>query len=530
MSERRRLSVVRRAIFTTLVFVLFTALVEGGARLYGAIKYRNSVALRHGAKFLRATIDGNIRYQEEFPFVDIQEQARTADWMFANRTADDPDVQMPQVPPSETVVAGASIRLNSFGLRRREVAFEPAAGVRRIAVLGGSFVFGWGLTDAEVWPRLVESRLNASARRVEVVNAGLGGANINNVLAMLIRLSAATPIDEAIVASSYNDHQLLHIQRRVSLVTKADFYLYNLSWFYVMCKERIGLLRRQPVDYGGYRQRVHVEAADVEPWLALYRRRLAQIAAVCRERRLALFGEPEMFFDNTYNAMNLVDDHALDAVALKIRAGHDLRRMELEYFLQGSLNREMQRFAAAHDVPFFDGGDVFPPDKRAFFLDQIHPNRFGSSRIAERLTEFLQRMPPAEPRERHHHDLQGALVDGETTHLAPDALVSNMRRTNEAWRGVRTSLATNDLTDVGAGAARLRILLEENESFWRSRSNSDAVAAARAGGQAALNLHQATIAGDESGARAATWALGASCKMCHDAHRQRLGDGRSGIR
>ena len=59
----------------------------------------------------------------------------------------------------------------------------PAAGTRglagvRIAALGDSFTFGYGVQEAEAWPRRLEVMLNGGAsgvERAEVLNLGVGG-------------------------------------------------------------------------------------------------------------------------------------------------------------------------------------------------------------------------------------------------------------------------------------------------------------------------------------------------------------------
>lgn len=60
---------------------------------------------------------------------------------------------------------------NSKGLRDREHPHTRIAGKRRIAVLGDSFVWGFGVKDSEVFSEVIE----ATAPKLEVINMGVSG-------------------------------------------------------------------------------------------------------------------------------------------------------------------------------------------------------------------------------------------------------------------------------------------------------------------------------------------------------------------
>jgi lysophospholipase L1-like esterase len=72
----------------------------------------------------------------------------------------------------------ATFRTNSRGLRGRELQIEKPPGLRRIVVLGDSFAWGYGVNDAEVFPQVLESRLE----RTEVVNLGVTAFGLSQEL------------------------------------------------------------------------------------------------------------------------------------------------------------------------------------------------------------------------------------------------------------------------------------------------------------------------------------------------------------
>lgn len=88
---------------------------------------------------------------------------------------------MPNVDTRHYVPGDYDVRItsNSAGMRgQREYAVAKPAGVRRVLMLGDSFVYGYGVEDDEVVSALLEDRLNAldgGAPRWEVVNLAVSG-------------------------------------------------------------------------------------------------------------------------------------------------------------------------------------------------------------------------------------------------------------------------------------------------------------------------------------------------------------------
>lgn len=74
-------------------------------------------------------------------------------------------------------------RINSLGLRGREVSLEKGDAFR-IAVIGSSYVYGWGVNDDQCWVSLLEQKLRQDGLSVEVINLGRNGGNVGQYTAL----------------------------------------------------------------------------------------------------------------------------------------------------------------------------------------------------------------------------------------------------------------------------------------------------------------------------------------------------------
>ena len=97
-----------------------------------------------------------------------------------------------------------------------------------------------------------------------------------------------------------------------------------------------------------------------------------------------------------------------------------------------------------------------------------------------------------------------------------------------------TKTATDDLKKMeqktGAQAMRraerIGTVYENMIAFWRQRNAADAVKLSEEGKAAALELATAAYSNDAEKAKSALDALNTGCKSCHDAHRERIGEGK----
>jgi GDSL-like Lipase/Acylhydrolase family len=98
------------------------------------------------------------------------------------------------------------VHLNSMGLRGREVAARKPDGVRRILVLGDSFVFGVGVNESSAFSSRLEALLNAGQpNRYEVVSMGVSGYSTDQEYLLYQELGASLQPDIVILVACDND-------------------------------------------------------------------------------------------------------------------------------------------------------------------------------------------------------------------------------------------------------------------------------------------------------------------------------------
>ncbi len=83
------------------------------------------------------------------------------------------------LPNLDVKFQDVKVTTNSCGMRGPERSIEKAPNVYRIALLGDSFTFGWGVEQTKAFPQILEDTLNHSYRnsemRFEVLNFGVPG-------------------------------------------------------------------------------------------------------------------------------------------------------------------------------------------------------------------------------------------------------------------------------------------------------------------------------------------------------------------
>jgi len=109
-------------------------------------------------------------------------------------------------PNLRTTAFRAPLRTNSLGFRGPEWSKEKPANTYRIALLGDSLTFGYGLSYQETYGEILARLLNRQlGRQVEVLNFGVNGYNSFQELAVLRRYVLGYHPDAVILLITIND-------------------------------------------------------------------------------------------------------------------------------------------------------------------------------------------------------------------------------------------------------------------------------------------------------------------------------------
>jgi len=88
-----------------------------------------------------------------------------------------PDMVFELKPNLRGRFLGKGLRTNNFGMRGPDTTLEKPEGVLRIAGLGDSVMFGWGVEEDETYLSIIESRLKEEGINAEVLNFAVPGYN-----------------------------------------------------------------------------------------------------------------------------------------------------------------------------------------------------------------------------------------------------------------------------------------------------------------------------------------------------------------
>lgn len=129
-------------------------------------------------------------------------------WKYARevKTRDPrPDLGHRHRPQAEAQLMGVDVRTNAQGLRGPAIDENAAPGVARIAFVGDSTTFGWGVAEKETFAHEVIDALVKAGRKVDGFNLGVGNYNTLQELTLFRDVGAKLKPDIVVLSYFIND-------------------------------------------------------------------------------------------------------------------------------------------------------------------------------------------------------------------------------------------------------------------------------------------------------------------------------------
>ncbi len=205
-----------------------------------------------------------------------------------------PGVGHEHVPDTSGIYMGVPVSINSAKLRDREMPLAKPAGMIRIAMVGDSFTFGWGVRVEDTMAKMLEAKLNAGlpAPRFEVVNFGVGNYNTSMEVASFLHDGYRFQPNVVILNYFINDAEETPKRGNNVLAEHSYAAVYIAGLVDVVMRTYFG-----KSDWRAYYDGLY--ETDAPGWRRA-RQAIADLAGFCRERGIGLL------------VVNLPELHQLD--------------------------------------------------------------------------------------------------------------------------------------------------------------------------------------------------------------------------
>lgn len=191
-------------------------------------------------------------------------------------------------PHQDIKLMGVNVMTNSFGLRDKEYSPQKSPDQYRIAVLGDSLTFGWGVQQSQSFVRLLEESLNSSLKastsikKIELINMGHGNYNTQQEVNYLLERGHQFNPDHVLLFYFINDAELPQISGTFSFIGHSQFA--TLVWS-VLRRVAPSFFNQGQKDYFSYYRDTYRD--DFEGW-KLTKNNLQALSNFCRSRKIKL--------------------------------------------------------------------------------------------------------------------------------------------------------------------------------------------------------------------------------------------------
>ncbi|MBM4337802.1 MAG: SGNH/GDSL hydrolase family protein [Deltaproteobacteria bacterium] len=198
--------------------------------------------------------------------------------LYMKQDAGDPRVGHVHRPNSAMRLMGVPVEINSDGLRDKEYPVERGDAYR-IAFLGDSLTFGWGVKQEETFQYLLEEKLSET-RPTEIINFGTGNYNTAQEVGLFLAKGLKYRPDEVVLFYFINDAEVTPAKSKLWFLGYSE--LISFYW------SRINSLKDRYApsqDFAGYYSALYAEG---QPGWKEARAALLELKETCRESGIRL--------------------------------------------------------------------------------------------------------------------------------------------------------------------------------------------------------------------------------------------------
>jgi len=274
---------------------------------------------------------------------------------------------------------GIEFRVNGLGFRGPEIIREKAPGTYRALILGDSNAMGSGLAEESLAGARLSEKLAAGfpRRKIEVINAGVGGYDIGHERRLLEEEGLSLSPDAVAVIVCLND--VPGVSSADLINPLRDLPVPGKHWLV----EHSGLA----ITIQSLYNRIGLADQDGPPAILLAERDPSTVDRI--DRGFESFGKELGRMVDLTRQMNV----GLVLVLVPHAAQFDDPRAR--FIPQKRIGGMCQELGAS----FVDMAPDFAalPQLPYFFPDPVHPSPRGHELIAERIMRALSNLPPARP-------------------------------------------------------------------------------------------------------------------------------------
>ncbi|MCB0832926.1 MAG: SGNH/GDSL hydrolase family protein, partial [Bacteroidetes bacterium] len=218
----------------------------------------------------------------------------------------DQDLLWRLAPNQETFtkIGNKPVTINSHGMRDREYTVQKPDGIFRILVIGNSCTYGWGVYQDSTYSKVLEQLLNRNhaAQQYEVMNAGVIGYSISQILEFLKADGNLWSPDLVLVSHTFNEGKRVspsspqEVKDKVFFAMKVKNILRNIALYHFVVEfnfssQYVKLARKiteDPswIDSTAFNQYEH-DLRDIVLWSKTNRTQLAYLLTVTKNQIMA---------------------------------------------------------------------------------------------------------------------------------------------------------------------------------------------------------------------------------------------------